>query len=127
MSSKRALGSPLYRWQQAIRRHPDLYLPCDVDTLLAPRQSVTVEEMTLVALARARENAEGGNARRKLTEAQAARAARLYELHAAAAGIVAIGVYYKVRARTTTATYLGTALSILGLVTIIAAVSSPFG
>lgn len=118
-------GSPLYRWQRSVGQHPDLYLPCGVDSLTALRQSVTVEEMTLVALARARENATGGAIRKKLTDAQAARAARLYELRAAAAGIVAIGVYYKVRARSTIATYLGTALSALGIIAIVAAVTWP--
>ncbi len=125
LRQNRTLGSPLFRWKQAIAQHPDLYLPCDVDNLRALRQSVMVEEMTLVALARARENAAGGSTRRKLNDAQAARAARLYELRAAAASIVTIGVYYKVRARSTVATYLGTALSALGIAAIVAAVTWP--
>lgn len=115
---------PLYKWKNIIVQHPDLYLPCGVESLTGLRKLILVEELTLVALARAGENSKD-DTHDKMSAAQAARAARLYELRAAAAGIVAIGVYYKVRARSTVATWGGVAFGLLGMALIVLAVSQP--
>jgi hypothetical protein len=117
--------SPLYKWKENITDHPDLYLPCGVDSLSALRGLMVVEEMTLVALARAEEDAKDGAVSGQLREARAARAARLHELRAAAASIVTVGVYYLVRARSTRATYLGVVTGLLGILAIIAAFAWP--
>lgn len=122
---RQALESPLYRWQTSIQEHSDLYLPCDVNSLTALRQLLIVEEITLKALACAREDARLGAVRKKLTDAVAARAARLYELRATAASIVAVGVYHTVRARSSVATYVGAASGLLGFVCLIAALTWP--
>src|SRR5262249_26055698 len=53
------LESPLYRCRRAIESHQDLYLPCAVTSLKDLRRSIPLEEATLVALARARESAQG--------------------------------------------------------------------
>lgn len=120
-----ALESPLYRWQHTILAHPDLYLPCGVYSLVALRQLMTVEQLTLVALSRATKDARNDVARSNLSRAQAARAARLHELRTAAAKIVSVGAYYNVRARSTRATYWGVTCGLLGIVAIIAAVAWP--
>lgn len=119
----RRLASPLYRWQDIINHHPDLYLPCGVVSIAKLRDLVVVEETTLVALARAEETAEDDAVRKNLHKAMAARAARLHELRAAAASIVAVGVYYKIRARSAWATYGGVVFGLAGVVLIIAAVA----
>jgi hypothetical protein len=117
--------SPLYKWRANISKHPDLYLPCGVDSLSDLRQLMVVEEVTLSALASAGESARNDSACTLLKLARAARAARLYELRAAAAGVVAVGVFYKVRACSTRATYLGTLLGLLGIMLIIFSVAWP--
>jgi hypothetical protein len=61
-------------------------------------------------------------AARRLTRARAARVARLLELRTAAAGIVSIGEYYVLRARSIGATYSGIAFGLLGT----AAIALPF-
>jgi hypothetical protein len=119
------LESPLYRWQHTILAHPDLYLPCGVYSLVALRQLMTVEQLTLVALSRATMDARSEAARMNLSEAQSARAARLHELRTAAAKIVSVGAYYSVRARSTRATYWGVTSGLLGLIAVIAAVAWP--
>jgi hypothetical protein len=91
-----------------------------VYTLVALRQLLTVEEVTLMALSQTREAAAGDRACENLDAAQEARAARLHELRTAAACLVAIGTYYQVRARSTLATYAGISLALLGIVLIIA-------
>jgi hypothetical protein len=118
------LGSPSYRWKAMVTAHPDLYLPCQVGDLSVLRQSVTVEEMTLMVLVRATEHVDDAT-RKKLEHARAARAARLYEVRGAAASIVTIGVFYAVRARSTWATLGGAAFGLLGLILVIAAVTGP--
>jgi hypothetical protein len=117
--------NPLYQWRKNIDEHPDLYLPCGVESLSSLRQLIIVEEITLIALARARENPISQNANEMISDAQAARATRLYELRAAAVGIVSVGVYYKVRASSTMATYGGVLFGFLGLSLIILAVAWP--
>jgi hypothetical protein len=120
-----ALESPLYRWQHTIRAHPDLYLPCGVNSLAALRQSIIVEEVTLVALSRANQEPRSDAVRKNLSAAQAARDARLRELRTAAAKIVTVGEYYVARARSTRATYGGVTFGLLGMVAIITAVAWP--
>jgi len=123
--NSRTFGNPLYKWKDDLQKHPDLYLPCGVNSPFMLRQLMVVEEVTLMALARAEEQAEPDTVGKQLREARAARAARLHELRAAAASVVTIGVYYQVRARSTSATYWGVAFSLLGVMAIIAAISLP--
>jgi hypothetical protein len=118
-----ALESPLYRWKHTILAHPDLYLPCTVYSLVALRELMTVDQLTLVALSHAAENADCDTARENLNDARAARAARLHELRTAAAKIVSVGMFYKVRARSTLATYGGAIFGLLGIIAVITAVA----
>jgi hypothetical protein len=120
-----AFEGPLYKWKDNINKHPDLYLPCGVESLSALRALMVVEEITLMALARAEDNAISDVVSKQLREARAARAARLHELRGAAASVVALGVYYQVRARSTSATYWGIVFGLLGIIVIIAAVAWP--
>ncbi len=85
------------------------------------RQLVTIEELTLTALARACEQADILAGHRALNDAIAARIARLHQLRTAAAKIVTLATYYKVRTLSTRATYLGAALGFLGVISIVAA------
>jgi hypothetical protein len=68
-----------------------------------------IEKMTLMALPQAKEHPPGREKRGELEEAQEARAVRLTELSSAAAQIAVIGEYYKLRGRSTRATYGGIA------------------
>jgi hypothetical protein len=115
----------LFRWKNIVSHNPDLYLPCGVASLSSLRCLTLVEEMTLMALARATENVGDPAVHARLGQARAARAARLYELRAAGASIVTLGAYYNVRARSTVATYGGVALSFLGVILVVAAVAWP--
>jgi len=63
--------------------------------------------------------------RQELSEAQAARAARLVDLRNAAARITTIGEYYALRARSTWATYGGILCGLIGTAAIIAAFAWP--
>ena len=45
---------PLSKWRETVESHEDLYLPCGVKCLTSLRQSMIIEEATLMALARAR-------------------------------------------------------------------------
>lgn len=112
--------SAAFRWQSKIRNNPDLYLPCGVYSLKDLRHLMTVEEVTLTALSRARNQDETGLA--NMSAAQQARAARLHEYHSAAAKIVIMGNYYKVRALSTSATCGATLFGFLGIVAIITAI-----
>lgn len=113
--------SPLYKWQQTVEAQQDLYLPCGVQNLTSLRQAMIVEEVTLAALARARASARDREACHSLTQAQAARAARLHELKSAAAQVATVGEYYRLRERSTWATYGGILLGVLATGTIAAA------
>jgi hypothetical protein len=116
---------PLYRWRERVQSHKDLYLPCGVSTLTELRSAMALEEETLVELVAAGENAIDKHAADSLAKAQAARAARLLELRTAAAGIISVGEYYVLRARSTQATYGGTILGLLGAVAIVLAFTWP--
>jgi hypothetical protein len=119
------LENPLYRWCQTIESHQDLYLPCGVTSLTGLRRSLIIEEVTLVALAEARERAPSEAAVKTLTRAQAARTARLLELRIAAAKVVTVGEYYKLRTRSARATYGGIGCGLIGTGAIVAAFSWP--
>jgi hypothetical protein len=114
-------GPALGRWRDTVESHEDLYLPCGVKCLTSLRQSMIIEKMTLVALAGAKESDEYRDTREGLEEAQQARAVRLTELRHAAAQVAAIGEYYKLRARSTRATYGGILCTLAGIAAILAA------
>jgi hypothetical protein len=115
----------LRKWQTITQTQQDLYLPCGVKSLTGLRQSMIIEEMTLVALSRATATARDRASCHKLGQAQAARAARLRELRAAAAMIATIGEYYTLRYRSSWATYGGILCGLLGTAATIAAFAWP--
>lgn len=119
------LGSPLYRWRHAVESHQDLYLPCAVASLEELRLSISLEEATLVELARVRERTPSPPASDNLSDAIAARAARLLELRVAASRIATIGEYYGLRARSTLATYGGVICGVLATAAIALAFAWP--
>lgn len=115
----RVLEDSLYRWQQTVESNQDFYVPCGVGSLTELRQSMAIEETTLVASARAAEKAPDHTACKRLSRAQTARAARLLELRIAAAHIATIGEYYALRTRSSRATYGGIACGFLGTAAIV--------
>jgi hypothetical protein len=119
------LESPLYRWRQTVESHQDLYLPCAVTSLEDLRRSISLEEATLVELAHVRESTPNPPASDNLSDAQAARAARLLELRVAASRIATIGEYYALRARSTQATYGGVICGVLATAAIVLAFAWP--
>jgi hypothetical protein len=114
-------GSALGRWREIIESHQDLYLPCGVKCLTSLRQSMIIEKMTLMALANAKESNGHRDSRKELEEAQEARAVRLTELRHAAAQVAMIGEYYRLRARSTRATYGGILCTLVGIAAILIA------
>jgi hypothetical protein len=116
---------PLYKWQRTVEREQDLYLPPGIARLTQMRQSMIIEEITLMALADARASARDHETTRKLCDAQGAREARLSDLRVAAARIATIGEYYKLRERSTWATYCGVLLGLLGTAAVVAAFAWP--
>jgi len=78
-----------------------------------------------MALARARADNPAEQTSKRLREAQTARTFRLWELRTAAAQIVTIGEYYKLRARSTRATYGEILCGLIGSAAIIAAFAWP--
>jgi hypothetical protein len=124
VQSARALWPrSLYKWRKVVESEEDLYLPCGVTCLTSLRQSMIIEEVTLGALAQARASARDEEASRILCQAESARAARLMELRTACAKIATIGEYYKLRGRSTRATYGGILCSFAGTIAIIAALT----
>jgi hypothetical protein len=116
---------PLYKWRLTIESDRDLYLPCGVRCLTGLRESMIIEEMTLVALSRATATARDQMSSQILCEARAARAARLLELRVAAARIATVGEYYKLRHRSSWATYAGVLCGLLGTAAIVTAFAWP--
>jgi hypothetical protein len=114
-------GSPLGRWREIVESQEDLYLPCGVKCLTSLRQSMIIEKMTLMALAKAKETKKHHDMRTELEEAQEARAVRLTELRHAAAQVAIIGEYYKLRARSSRATYGGILCTLFGIAAILIA------
>ena len=117
--------TPLYNWRTTIESQQDLYLPCGVRCLTGLRQSMIVEQMTLVALSCAGATAGDQASSDALCEAQAARAARLLELRATAAMVATVGEYYKLRHRSSWATYGGILCGLLGTAAIVTAFAWP--
>lgn len=116
---------PLYRWHRTVESQQDLYLPCGVSSLVALRQSMIIEEVTLMALAQAKADAQDPRASERLCDAQRARSARLMQLRVTAARIASVGEYYKLRERSSWATYAGVLLGLLGTAAIVAAFAWP--
>lgn len=116
---------PLDTWRDIVESQEDLYLPCGVQTLTSLRQSMIIEEVTLQALARGRASSVDLAASQILCQAQTARAARLLELRTAAARIATVGEYYKLRARSTRATYGGVLTALIGTAAVVAAFAWP--
>ena len=116
---------PLVKWLQTIESQRDLYLPCGIRCLSGLRQSMIIEEITLMALSRARATARDQVSSQRLGDAQTARAARLVELRIAAARIATVGEYYKLRYRSSWATYAGVVCGLLATATIVAAFAWP--
>ena len=118
-------SNSLRTWRDLVESQEDLYLPCGVNSLTSLRQSMIIEEVTLQALARARGSAVDEAASSILCEAQTARAARLLELRTAGARIASIGEYYKLRTRSTWATYAGVLSGLIGTAAVVAAFAWP--
>jgi hypothetical protein len=118
-------SNSLRTWRDLVESQEDLYLPCGVNSLTSLRQSMIIEEVTLQALARARGSAVDEAASNILCEAQTARAARLLELRTAGARIASIGEYYKLRTRSTWATYAGVLSGLIGTAAVVAAFAWP--
>ncbi len=116
---------PLLKWLQTIESQRDLYLPCGIRCLSGLRQSMIIEEITLMALSRARATARDQVSSQRLCDAQTARAARLVELRIAAARIATVGEYYKLRYRSSWATYAGVVCGLLATATIVTAFAWP--
>ncbi len=116
----------LWKWKTTIQSQQDLYLPCGVKSLTGLRQSMIIEEMTLVALSRATATAPDPASRQELCKAQAARAVRLQELRAAAAMVATVGEYYTLRYRSSWATYGGILCGLLGAAAIVTAFVWPW-
>lgn len=115
----------LGKWRATVESHQDLYLPCGVKCLNSLRQSLIIEKVTLMALAKAKESKEHHGMRKNLEEAQEARGVRLTELRHAAAQVAMIGEYYKLRARSSRATYGGILCTLVGIAAIISAFTWP--
>jgi hypothetical protein len=118
-------GPALGRWRETVESQEDLYLPCGVKCLTSLRQSMIIEKITLMALAKAKEGRRHHGMGQKLEEAQEARGIRLTELRHAAAQVAMIGEYYKLRARSTRATYGGILCTLVGTAAIITAFTWP--
>jgi hypothetical protein len=117
----RRFKSALGRWRETVESHQDLYMPCGVKCLTGLRQCMIIEKITLIALAKAKECASCQEMLQLIEQAVVARAVRLAELRSAAAQIAAIGDYYRLRARSTRATYGGILCFVAGSAAIIAA------
>lgn len=115
----------LFRWQQVVQKHPDLYLPCGVGSVDELRSFIRLQEATLIELAVKEEDAAKPDAENLVRHAQTAAAARLLELRTAAARIAAIGEYYALQARSVQATYGGTSFGIAGTALIVLAFAWP--
>jgi hypothetical protein len=116
---------PLYKWRRTVESQQDLYLPCGVKCLTSLRQSMIIEEITLMALSRATATARDQASREKLSDAQAARAAALSELRVTANRIAMVGEYYKLRYRSSWATYGGVLCGLFGTAAVVVAFAWP--
>jgi hypothetical protein len=115
------LTNPLRRWKQIVEAQQDLYLPCGVKCLQSLRQSMIVEEITLTALAYAVHSAmENNEDTGDFCRAQHARASRLKDLRKAATCVAVIGEYYRLKRRSTVATYGGVLCGVAGTALLVA-------
>jgi hypothetical protein len=112
----------LRNWRGTVETQQDLWLPSGVKCLTTLRQAMIVDELTLMALSCAVVD-KGVTAAHveSIREAHAVRVARLREFRQAAARIVEIGEFYRVRSRSDWATYLGGSLSAVGTAMIVLA------
>lgn len=111
----------LWKLREVINSHQDLYLPCGVRCVSSLRESMIIEEATVMALSDAVAGAADAASAQALGDARAARAARLMQLRVAAARIAAIGEYYKLRTRSSWATYGGLPMGLLATAAIVTA------
>jgi hypothetical protein len=119
---RRYWRDPLAAWKDLVESEQDLYLPSGVKCLTTLRQMTIIEELTLMALSNAMAHPQATKQdQRNLVEAQKARAARLEEWRTAGSRIASIGEFYRLHRRSGVATYLGSALGLLGTVLVIAA------
>jgi hypothetical protein len=125
MPDRAWLRSPLYKWQRTIESEQDLYLPCGITSIKGLRQSMSIEECTLMALSLAGPTACSKKARKDIHAAQTARAARLLELRTAAARVAMIGEYYNLKRRSIWATHGGVFLGVLATICIVVAFAWP--
>jgi hypothetical protein len=117
---------PLSQWREIVETQQDLWLPSGVKCLTTLRQAMIVDELTLMALSCvAAETGVSAGDISPLREAQAVRVARLHEFRQAAARIVEIGEFYRLRRRNDWATYLGGAMGVAGTTMIIVAFALP--
>jgi hypothetical protein len=121
VENPKRLEGALRKWQETVEGQADLYLPCAITSLAGLRESMTVEEYTLMALAHAKATAHNARTAQWLCEAQAARAARLRDLRAAASRIASIGEYYALHRRSSWATYCGIVCGLLATAAIVTA------
>jgi hypothetical protein len=119
------LRTPLYKWRQTVESEQDLYLPCGIDSVSSLRQSMSIEECTLMALPLAGATARDEPVRDVLHAAQTARATRLLELRTAATQVATIGEYYNLKRRSTRATIGGVILGVTATACIVAAFTWP--
>jgi hypothetical protein len=120
-----ARRGPLRKWRDIVEQQQDLYLPCGVKCLTSLRQSMIIEEVTLIALAHTAVTAAGEAEATRIRQAQVVRSARLRELRDAAARVATIGEFYRVRHRSTWATYAGLPCGLIGTMMVVLAFAWP--
>ena len=113
--------NPLRKWKDIVESQQDLYLPCGVKCLTSLRQAMIIEELTLFALANAVSVCRTQEDLDTLQKAQKGRAARLKELRDAAAQVAVIGEFYRLRFRSSLATYVGLVCGVSGTAAVVAA------
>lgn len=113
------------KWQQTTESQRDLYPPCGIRCLTGLRQSMIVEEMALTALTRTRATARDRGSSQQLCDAQLARAARLTEVRLAPAWIAIVREYYKLRYRSSWATFAHVGFGLLASAAIITTFAWP--
>jgi hypothetical protein len=116
---------PLRKWKQIVEAQQDLYLPYGVKCLTSLRQSMIIEEVTLIALAQAAASVGDQPEATRIRQAQVTRSARLRELRDAAARVATIGEFYRVLHRSSLATYLGLSCGLLGTIAVVLAFAWP--
>jgi hypothetical protein len=112
--------NPLRKWKDTVESQQDLYLPCGVKCLTSLRQAMIIEELTLFALANAVSVCRPQDID-TLQKAQKGRASRLKELRDAACQVAVIGEFYRLRYRSSWATYIGLGCGLLGTAAVVAA------